>query len=239
MLALAEAEYNQARRAAENDSASAVKEAKARLDAAKSLYKSVPVVCPIRGIVITKAVEPGAIVAARQQLVEVADLSQLIVKSAIAERYSGRIKTGQKVRVTVSGSDSAAMGTVNLMYPSVDVRSRTMGIEIALGPRKNLRPGMSAMVEFVVASRPSALVVPYDAVLVRPSGEKIVFTVSDSIAHAHKVSTGIETNTTLEITEGLVAGDKVIIMGQDNIKDGAIVKVMETPAPAGKGGMKQ
>jgi membrane fusion protein (multidrug efflux system) len=239
MLALAEAEYNQARRAAENDSASAVKEAKARLDAAKSLYKSVPVVCPIRGIVITKAVEPGAIVAARQQLVEVADLSQLIVKSAIAERYNGRIKTGQKVRVTVSGSDSAAMGTVNLMYPSVDVRSRTMGVEIALGSRKNLRPGMSAIVEFVIESRLSALCVPYDAVLVRPNGDKIVFTVIDSTAHGNKVATGIETNSSIEIAAGLNAGDKVIVMGQDNLKDGAIVKVMETPAQAGKGGMKK
>ena len=144
-----------------------------------------------------------------------------------------------KVRVTVSGSDSADMGTLNLMYPSVDVRSRTMGVEIALGSRKNLRPGMSAIVEFVIESRLSALCVPYDAVLVRPNGDKIVFTVIDSTVHGNKVATGIETNSSIEITDGLNAGDKVVVMGQDNLKDGAVVKVMEAAAQAGKGGMNK
>jgi hypothetical protein len=112
-------------------------------------------------------------------------------------------------------------------------------VKIALVQHKNLRPGMSVVVEFAIASQPSALVVPYDAVLVRPSGEKIVFTVSDSMAHAHKVSTGIETNTLLEITEGLAEGDKVIIQGQDNLKDGAIVKIMDAAMQNAKGGMKK
>jgi len=239
MLALAEAEYSRARSAEDGDSGIAVKTAKARLDAAKALYKSVPIVCPIKGIVITKVVERGAIVTARQPLIEVADIQQLIVKTAVAEQYISSVKVGQKVRVTVSGSDSAGMGMVSLIYPSIDIRSRTIGIEIALGSRKNLRPGMSAIVEFIIASHPSALALPYDAVLVRPNGEKIVFTVSDSTAHTHKVVTGIETNSSIEITEGLTAGDKVIVMGQDNLKDGAIVKVMDAAAQGGKGGMKK
>ncbi|HAJ80054.1 MAG TPA: hypothetical protein DCO75_09815 [Fibrobacteres bacterium] len=239
MLALAQSEYDQAVAAAGSDNPASVETAKSRLNTAKTLYKPLPVVCPIKGTVLTKSVEQGAIVIPRQQLVEVADLAQIIVKSAISERYVSSVKTGQKVRVMISDSDSGIMGTVKLMYPSIDVRSRTMGVEIALGQHKNLRPGMSAVVEFAIASQPSALVVPYDAVLVRPSGEKIVFTVSDSMAHAHKVSTGIETNTLLEITEGLAEGDKVIIQGQDNLKDGAIVKIMDAAMQSAKGGMKK
>jgi RND family efflux transporter MFP subunit len=190
-------------------------------------------------VVITKAVEPGAIIAARQQLAEIADVQQLIVKTAISEQFVSSVKVGQKVRVTVSGCDSAFIGNVSLIYPSIDIRSRTIGVEIALGLRKNLRPGMSAIVEFTIASHPSALAVPYDAVLVRPTGEKIVFTVSDSTAHSHKVTTGIETNTSIEISDGIIAGDKVIVMGQDNIKDGAVVKIMDAAAPNAKGGQKK
>jgi RND family efflux transporter MFP subunit len=238
MLALAQAEYDQARDAAGDDSMASVKAAQSRLEAAKSLYKPLPVVCPINGTILTKYVEQGAVVTARQQLVEVSDLSQLIVKSAVSERYISSVKIGRKVRVTVSDSDSVVTGTVNLMYPLIDVRSRTMGVEIALKPRKNLRPGMSAVVEFVIESHPSALSVPYDALLVRQNGDKIVFTVIDSTAHARKVATGIETNSSIEITGGLTAGDKVIVMGQDNIKDGALVKVMDG-AQGGKGGVKK
>ena len=237
MLALAQAEYDQVRNATGDDSVSTVKVAKVRLETAKMLYKPLPVVCPIKGIVISKAVEQGAVVAARQQLIEVADLSQLIVKSAVSERYLSSIKVGQKVRVTISESESEISGAVNLIYPLIDVRSRTIGVEIAFAPQKILRPGMSAVVEFVMASHALALSIPYDAVLVRPSGEKIVFTVSDSIAHAHKVAIGIETNSSIEITDGLTAGDRVIIQGQDNLKDGALVKVMDAAAQGGKGGM--
>ncbi len=239
LLALAQTEYDQARSSADGDSSSKVKALKLRLDAAKTLYKPVPIVCPIKGVVITKSVEPGAIVSARQQLAEIADIEQLIIKSAISEQFASTVKPNQKVRVFVSGYDSAIVGNVSLIYPSVDIRSRTIGIEITIGSRKNLRPGMSAVIEFIVASKQAALALPHDAVLVRPSGEKIVFTVSDSTAHAHTVSTGIETNTMVEITEGLAAGEKVIIMGQDNIRDGAVVKVMDTPAQGGKGGQKK
>jgi membrane fusion protein (multidrug efflux system) len=238
LLALAQSQYDQLFKSAGNDSAPEVKSAKARLDAAKSLYKSIPVVCPIKGVVITKAVEPGAIVAARQQLVEIADIGQLIVKTAISEQYISSVKTGHKVGVMISRNDSAATGTVSLIYPSIDIRSRTIGVEISMGSLKNLRPGMSAVVEFTIESHPSALAVPYDAVLVRPNGDKIVFTVSGGTAAAYKVTTGIETNSEIELTGGLSEGDSVIVMGQENLKDGAMVKVMNTPQ-AGKGGMKK
>ena len=165
LLALAQSQYDQLFKTAGNDSAVEVKSAKARLDAAKSLYKSIPVVCPIKGVVITKTVEPGAIVAGRQQLAEIADIGQLIVKTAVSEQYISSIKTGRKVGVMISRGDSVATGTVSLIYPSIDIRSRTIGVEISMGLLKNLRPGMSAVVEFTIESHPSALAVPYDAVL--------------------------------------------------------------------------
>jgi membrane fusion protein (multidrug efflux system) len=238
LLALAQSQYDQSVKAEGNDSAAEVKSAKARLDAAKSLYKSIPVVCPINGVVITKAVEPGAIVAVRQQLVEIADIGQLIVKTAVSEQYISSVKTGRKVGVMISRSDSAATGAVSLIYPSIDIRSRTIGVEISMGSLKNLRPGMSAVVEFTIESHLSAIAVPYDAVLVKPNGDRIVFTVSGGVAAAHKVTTGIETNSDIEITDGLSEGDSVIVMGQENLKDGAIVKVMNNPQ-IGKGGMKK
>ena len=173
MLALVQAEYSQAIKSAGNDTSAIVKAAKARLEAAKVLYKSVPIVCPIKGIVITKSVEPGAMVTTRQPLAEVADIQQLIVKTAIPERYLSSVKTGQKVQVAVSGGDSSATGVVSLIYPSVDVRSRTLAIEVTLISRKALRPGMSATVSITIASRPKALIVPYDAILVRPNGSKV------------------------------------------------------------------
>lgn len=238
LLALAKSQYDQLFKTAGNDSTVEVKSAKARLEAAKSLYKSIPVVCPIKGVVITKAVEPGAIVGGRQQLVEVADIGQLIVKTAVSEQYISSIRTGRKVSVMISQNESASMGTVSLIYPSIDIQSRTIGVEILMGKLKNLRPGMSAVVEFIIESHPSALAVPYDAVLVKPNGDRIVFTVSGGIAATHKVTTGIETNSDIEITDGLSEGDSVIVMGQENLKDGATVKVMNTPR-AGKAGVNK
>jgi membrane fusion protein (multidrug efflux system) len=122
--------------------------AKKRLDTAKELYKPFPVVCPVNGTVTLKNVENGVSIGMRQPLLTVSDLGSLIVKTALSERYAGDIKKGQKVMLFGSNSaESGFSGVISMVYPVVDVKTRTFGIEITPDNKKALKPGMMVIVQ--------------------------------------------------------------------------------------------
>ena len=54
-----------------------------------------------------------------------------------------------------------------------------------------------------------------------------------------KITTGIESNTEVEVTSGLKEGDKIIILGQENLKDGAKIKSPEATNPEAKDDKKR
>ena len=228
LLGQAKAEYDEAKKAAEtggSEAGAALEAAHERYDAARKLYKPFPVVTPVDGVVILRKIDIGENVSARQNLLAVADLTRLVVKTAVSEQYSGRVLKGQAVKVKIEGAGGNFAGQISLVSPGINTESRTSDIEIKLPQSVRLRPGMAAEVELAVAGSQNAIVLPQDALVVKPNGAKVVFVIEDSKAVMTKVETGIEANEKIEITKGLKFGQAVAIAGQENLKDGAQVKV--------------
>jgi len=228
LLGQAKAEYDEAKKAAEaggSETAASLEAARERYEAAKKLYKPFPVVTPVDGVVILRKIDIGENVSARQYLLAVADLTRLVVKTAVSEQYSGRVIKGQGVKVKIEGAGGNFAGQVSLVSPGINTESRTSDLEIKLPQSPRLRPGMAAEVELTVAASHNAVVLPQDALVVKPDGSKIVFVIEDSKAVMIKVVTGIEDNEKVEVLKGLKFGQAVAVAGQENLKDGAQVKV--------------
>jgi len=227
MLALAKSEYERTLQAASGDeSQESVIQAAKRYKMAKDLYKPFPIVSPANGIVMIKEVEIGANVNIRQPLLMIADLQQMIVRTAVPEQYTKVFKNGQRVKLLIPVmGDKALHGTISMINPAVDIKSRTCGLEISVPHNNLIKPGMTAVCELVIANKSSALSVPQDAVVVKPNGDKIVFTVRDSTAYANLIVTGLETNNIIEILSGIKVGDIVVISGNENLKDKTKVKI--------------
>jgi multidrug efflux pump subunit AcrA (membrane-fusion protein) len=228
LLGQAKAEYDEAKKAAAAgaaDSEAVLKAASERYEAAKKLYKPFPVASPVDGVVTLRKIDIGENVAARQNLLSVADLTRLVVKTAVSEQYSGRVAKGQAVKVKIEGAGGNFSGQISLVSPGINTESRTSDIEIKLPQSARLRPGMAAEIELDVAGSQNAIVLPQDALVVKPNGSKVVFVIEDSKAVMTKVETGIEDNEKIEITKGLKFGQAVAIAGQENLKDGAQVKI--------------
>ncbi len=119
--------------------------------------------------------------------------------------------------------------------PGSEAETTTFPVTVALTARPpGVLPGMSSEVKIVAESRDSALVVPVQAVTVRPeklladtslpvegtslvakkSAEafaKVVFTIDgENKAHVRRVRTGISSDTDVEVLEGLKEGDRVV-----------------------------
>jgi HlyD family secretion protein len=128
-------------------------------------------------------------------------------------------------------------------------------VKIAItDPGTQLRPGMTASAEVVTDVRDSTLAVPLQCVTVRtveqlgvdkgpdateggeprfmPDGEgfvEVVWVVENGTAKAHQVKTGIQSETHIEVIEGLTESDQVVVGSyraiSRDLKDGAAVRI--------------
>jgi len=85
---------------------------------------------------------------------------------------------------------------------------------------------MFAKIDMVLKEKPDALTVPRDAVL-KEGGKEFVFAVEGNQAIRKPVVTGIEQETLVEIVEGVKDGDKVVVRGQESLKDRSTVRIIE------------
>ena len=80
-----------------------------------------------------------------------------------------------------------------------------------------------------------AVVVPDAAIVTTPRGHKVVYVVNEGKASMRKVTIGLEQGQRVQVTDGVRAGEMVVIAGNLNLKDGAKVQLVKAaPTPATK-----
>lgn len=206
--------------------------AKSRLDQLELQMAQAVVRAPVGGIVIqptgkgeekSKVVERGVSVSQGDLLLSIGDLDGLTVKTTVDEVDIGKIKMGQKVTVTGDAFLSIPLqGTVTHMSSQAKRSSTGAGVPMfdlqvtihSLTPeqRKVVKVGMSANLQVCVYDNPKALLIPFGAV--RTKGSAHVVVVRDQKTgepREREVKTGITTIDAVEITEGLNAGDEVMV----------------------------
>jgi membrane fusion protein (multidrug efflux system) len=120
------------------------------------------------------------------------------------------------------------------VYPDIDRRIRTRTVEAKIAGIPNVIPGMFARLTLKLKQVDDAVVVPLAALITTPEEGKVVFVVKDGKALRRKVKTGIEAADRIQILEGVNPGDKVIISGYKDLKDGMDVRVSEPVKQEGK-----
>jgi membrane fusion protein (multidrug efflux system) len=85
--------------------------------------------------------------------------------------------------------------------------------------------GETVRVSLVVRAKPSAIVVPEDAVFLR-NGQAMVYVVDNKQVKLKRVKLGIKQDDKVEITKGLHAGELLIIRGQERLYPEITVDVL-------------
>ncbi len=97
-----------------------------------------------------------------------------------------------------------------------------MQITLSDETAKALRPGMFVKTHIVTNERPDVLAIPRRAVIFADE-QATVFTVADDIATRRSVELGVTEGAWVEITAGLNAQDRVVVLGQEGLKSGTPV----------------
>jgi RND family efflux transporter MFP subunit len=150
--------------------------ARALLAKARELAGDYSVEAPWDGVVSKVLVKDGDFVAPRAPLVEMYDPQSLVVRLAVPEAQATEVFKGTPAEVQLDAYPGKAFaGKVSLEYPDLDTRMRTRTVEVKLAAPVALIPGMFARLKLTLQTQAEAVVLPADAVLVQPNGEKVAW----------------------------------------------------------------
>lgn len=185
---------------------------------------------PITGIVTDQFQYEGEFAAAGGKLFNIADLSQVIVKAPFADTVAAQLKVGDSAKVLPTDTTGEEMtGQVTLISRASDPLNRTVEVWVTLANGAgHLRANGAAQVTAATLSKNEAIVVPAAAVTLDASNanEGTVMVVdAANVAHETKVTIGIRTPDKIEITEGLLGDETVVIEGNYALPDGAKIVV--------------
>jgi len=191
-------------------------------------YALSPVKARVSGTITSLPLNQGDAVTPQISIATIGDLSRLQVLTAIPERYISRVQIGLSSDIYLQAWPGyvipAAVGEIS---PVVDPASRTMRIKLDI-PRNEPRAqaGMYAEVILTIEEKEDVVKIPTDAVL-RRFGETFVFVVEDDVAEKRSVVLGISHSGIVEVVEGVEAGEKIVIKGQNALEDATKVRVLQ------------
>jgi RND family efflux transporter MFP subunit len=200
--------------------------ARARADAGKRALGKSRVLAPIDGRVETQIVAVGDYVKVGDPLVKLVGTRELRAHLPFPESAGPRLRLGQQVRLSSPFAPGRVVeSTISDIRPTVTETSRALDVLVRFAvPDESLLGGGTVNAEVITATRPDALVVPEQSVVLRPAG-KVVYVVADGRVRQRAVETGYKRDGMVEIERGLAPGEIVAVEGAGFLTDGGPVSV--------------
>ena len=202
-----------------------IKRADAALRQLAILYDEHRIYAPISGYIIARYMDRGAISTVARPLVRISSEDRLKVVTVVTEKDFPHIRKKMKTEITVDAyPDKVFEGEVSIVNPSIDLATRTSEIEVHIQDKDRvLKPGMFAHLKLYLGQK-SSVVVPRDALNKLPgTGSYFVYVIEDGKAVLKNIQTGISQGNSVEVTDGLKVGEKIVIKGQNRLKHGTDV----------------
>ncbi|HET9178601.1 MAG TPA: efflux RND transporter periplasmic adaptor subunit [Terriglobia bacterium] len=240
--AVAEAQVKQAQ--------AGVKGAQAAINQAEINMGYTVIRSPLDGIADRRQVDPGNLVSPGMStpLVTVSSLTPMRVDFNISEtdylRFVTRNKNpatrkqeAQKVSFGLLLPDGSAyprQGSFYMAGSAVNAQTGTLLIEAQFpNPQGFLKPGQFCRVRFSTEQTPNAILVPQQAVMELQGAQTVMVVDAEHKVKLHTVTTNGTYGKDSVISQGLQAGQQVIVEGQQKVRPGMTVKPERETSPPG------
>ncbi|WP_245509934.1 efflux RND transporter periplasmic adaptor subunit [Rhizobium laguerreae] len=176
---------------------------------------SIGYVAPRDGVVLERMATAGMMAKPGDVLFRIADTSNVWVISGVPEYDLASVRSGAEVNVTVRSLPGRTFkGVVDLIYPDVDIQTRTTKVRIELpNPDGVLLANMYANVEIQAGAPNPVIAVPNSAVIDTGDRRVVFIDKGDGQFEPKDVTLGVRGENQTEITKGIAAGDKVVVAG--------------------------
>ncbi len=177
---------------------------------------------PIDGVVLGRSVELGELVPLNGVLFKIGDVTKLVLECSVDEADIGRISVGKKAAVSLYAFPKQAFhGEVFEIFPDADRNKKSFLVKVRLTDAPaELRSGMSAEVNVIVAEHSGALLAPAEAI----DADDQVWVVHGDRVERRKLTIGVRDMLRVEVLSGLAEGDQVVTAGVDALTPNAKIK---------------
>ena len=180
---------------------------------------------PFSGVMGQRFVSLGDYVTHTTRLASLQTVSPQRATFQVPERYAEQVRRGQDVTFRVAALPGREFtGKVDFVDPVVQLPGRTILVKAVVpNSRRELQSGMFIEARLATAVRPSAVVIPEDAVLPL-QGSNFVWVVADGKATRRQVELGVRTPGFVEVKTGVENSETVVVGGQERLAEGAPVQ---------------
>ena len=228
-----------AAREADVESARAtIKAPEANVKRLEELQSFKQILAPFDGVITSRNVEVGTLVsegsgAAARELFRMVQIQTLRFHVPVPESFVTAIKGGMEAKLTFDAHPGKTFaGQVSRTSNAVDPGSRTMLVEVRVeNGDGRLLPGMYAQVTFKLHAASVPLLMPSNALLVRPDGTLAAVVGKDKIVHYRKIQVGRDFGTRIEVLTGLQENDQVMVNPTTMIREGDKVETVQDGSP--------
>lgn len=183
---------------------------------------------PFSGKVGLRNVSEGAYIRPGDVLTTLEDVSMIKLDFTVPERYAGSIRKGQEVSFTIAGNPETFRAIIDAFQPGVDVSTRNLTIRaLADNTEGLLIPGLSVKVIMGFPESRASIFIPTQCLIPTIRGYE-VYKYRQGVIEAVQVKTGSRTTESVQILEGLLAGDTVIMTNLLRLKTGAKVNIIKS-----------
>jgi RND family efflux transporter MFP subunit len=183
---------------------------------------------PVKGRLAQLNAQIGEQVAPGQPLATVVDLEQMEIEVGLSEQEVPRLSCGQEARVFVSAySGQTFTGKVRSVGVAGLDAGKTFPVIITVDNASGLlRPGMAAVADILYAAHQNVLYISREALVAINTDEPTIFVVEGNRAVRRRVSLGDGDGRQVIVETGLQSGDKLVIEGQNVLRDSIKIKIL-------------
>jgi len=219
-----------------------VESQQAEVQRLKDLAKFEKVEAPFDGVITSRRVDQGDLsnadasnlVAGGNYLFKEANDSVLRVRIDIPQSAAVGVKDGLTAQVTIPENPGKAFnGRIARIADSLSSQTRTMQVEVDLDNQDHaIKPGLYVTVHLDIPRNADVVRVPGDALIFNHGGMQVAV-VENGRIRLQPVSIGLDQGVTVDVTDGLKGGERLVLNPFVDMTDGLRVEVAEDkPAPS-------
>jgi membrane fusion protein (multidrug efflux system) len=207
--------------------ASALKIMQAQKEVIQAQLAKTEIVAPFDGIIGLRYISEGSFVSTNMLVATMRDIDPIKVEFSVPEKYVKQIKKGTEISALVGDSQEEYKGVVYAVESKIDLETRTIKARAKIpNPHGDLIPGSFAKVNITLEQLPNAIVIPSESIIPEMTGEKVFICVNGK-ARSVPVKTGIRTETSIQIVEGLNPQDTLVVTGLLQLSDDKAVEIKD------------
>lgn len=187
------------------------------------------ITAPFDGVVDILHQKEGELAAPGMPIITLVNVSQLKVKADVSENYARAVRQGNMAEVRFPSFGTTMTAPITNVGSIINPANRSFSVEVRVGnPDRTLKPNAVGILRIKDFKADNALVVPSICVGKDAKGS-FLFIVKNEEGQSKAMKTYVTTDRTSEgntlVTDGLKAGDSVIVQGYNEVANGNIVRV--------------